>query len=248
MLSLGLLLAAAAPAAAFQAPLRAPDPSVAGDSVLTREGWQDKERRLRAAIRLNPGEPAFHASLAEALAYQGRFSEAADAYSGAIELAPRITEYRLSYAATLVSAGRVAEAEAQLRAAMRLEPRSAPVRAALGELLASAGRTEEAAGEFERAADLDRSRPEYRELAREARSAARWSWLDGPAAASGAVVASRLLHGLAAVVLILAGLALLLPLLGAIFLVLVAVPAALLRRPVDRTRGRMTFVSRSHGP
>lgn len=221
------LLGAPAPAAAQQ-----PD---APAGPVAQDDWGDRERRLRAAIRLNPREAAFHASLGEALARQGRFAEAVEAYHEAVVFAPRVIEYRVAYAGVLERAGRHVDAETQLRAAIRLEPRRAAVHAALAEFLARQGRIDDAASAFERAADLDPARAEYRDLARAARRTARWSWLDAPAAEGGAAVTTRVLRALAAGILTLAGLALLLPLLGAIFLVLVAAPLALLRGRSDRS-------------
>lgn len=207
----------------------AQEPEVPAPAAVVVDDWADRERRLRAAIRLNPREAAFHASLGEALARQGRLLEAVGAYQEAVVNAPRVIDYRTSYAAALERAGRADEAGTQLRAAIRLEPRRADLHAALGELLTRHGRPDAAADAYERAADLAPDRPEYRDLARASRRTARWSWIDAPAADGGAEIATRVLRALAAGILTLAGLALLLPLLGAIFLVLVATPIALLR-------------------
>jgi predicted Zn-dependent protease len=62
-------------------------------TTLGRQGrWGEAETRLRAAVRLDPENPTYHAALGTALLQQGRDSEAADALLAGIrarEAAPR---------------------------------------------------------------------------------------------------------------------------------------------------------------
>lgn len=197
------------------------DTGAAAESVDRREprqGSVDAERRLRAAIRLNPEEPAFHAELADNLWAQERREEAIRSYVTAARLMPGDTAALGRLARAFLAVGRWPEAESAFRDLARLAPDDRAARAGLGEALAAQGRTAEANEAF---AAAERPRIRESERARAARAPPLVDWI------------VRVITVAAAVVLVLAGVVVLLPVLAGIVALLVVAPLELLRRRSD---------------
>lgn len=190
------------------------------------QGLESTERRLRAALRLNPEEPSFHASLGEILRRQGRLAESVESHQAAVRLAPDSSVYRSQLAGALLEAGDWDRAEIQYRQAIRLDSTRAELHAGLGEALRRQSLLLPAAEAFRRAAALEPANPEFRRLVAE------MDRETDPRPAPGVGVmrlVSRAFLVVSAVVLSLSGLALLLPVVGAAYLLVVLVSATALR-------------------
>lgn len=98
---------------------------------------------------------------AAALAAQGHYSEAADAYTQAAAGHPEDVAVLLGLGAALVQLGRYEPAERELRRALRLAPDVPEVRLQLGLTLYKRGNYLAAAAELRRAIELNPSAPAY---------------------------------------------------------------------------------------
>jgi tetratricopeptide (TPR) repeat protein len=183
------------------------------------------ERQLRAAIRLNPEAAALHASLAEALRLQGRVAEALESHRTAVRLAPDSAEYRARLAALLLEARQWERAELQFRQAIRMDSTRADLYAGLGEALRRQGLRLPAREAFGRAVRLEPGNAEFQRLLEEAEG----EEPDGAATGPPLRLVRLVFVVLFAAVLALAGVAMVLPVLAAAYLLLVVAPLALLR-------------------
>jgi len=83
-------------------------------------------RHLRQVVGRHPERPEAHRDLAAALAGQGRFHQAIEAYRTALRLAPDVPSTHLALGSALLQTGQHLEALAHFEAAARLAPESAP--------------------------------------------------------------------------------------------------------------------------
>lgn len=117
--------------------------------------FQDAERALREAIRLDPLDPAPRSTLGVVLRREGRVGEALESYREALALGPNRADVRYNLGLLLAAARRLDEAIAALTEASRLQPGNAEFRNGLGTALAQAGRLDEAEAAFRDALRID---------------------------------------------------------------------------------------------
>jgi Tfp pilus assembly protein PilF len=113
------------------------------------------------ATAVNPEYAEGHLNAGIALAEQGRWAEAVQAYTRAISL-PRLTApdtAHINLGVALLNLGRTAEAEGTLRFALNLDPHLEAAWYHLGNTLLAAGRRDEAKGAFRTARELAPSSP-----------------------------------------------------------------------------------------
>jgi tetratricopeptide (TPR) repeat protein len=110
------------------------------------------ERELRAAIALDPRQPASHGVLADVLTRAGRSAEAEAAYRSALALDPRFGPAAVGLADLLLAAGRAEAALAAIEPATRGAAVDVNVWTAQGQALKGLLRLDEAAAAFARAA------------------------------------------------------------------------------------------------
>lgn len=231
-LALLALLLATAPggSAPAQGTPRGSAPAEAGpgeDPHAPPGGWEAAERRLRTALELNPEGAALHAALAEALRRQGRVDEAVERYQQAVSLEPLSARYRGGFASLLLDARQWERAELQFRQAIRLDSTRAELHAGLGEALRAQDLPDAAAEAFRRAAALEPGDSVFARLAEASRGEDPSA---GEARAGGPMtLLTALLRLVFALALTAAGVVLLVPTLGAAYLVAVALPLAVLR-------------------
>ncbi len=122
-----------------------------------REDPAEAEEALRAALALEPSEPApwflLGFLLSRALEVP-RMEEAAAAFRNAARLAPRDPDARLDLGAALVDTGKVDEGIREIEEAVRLAPRLGPAIYQRAMAWRAAGRTEEAGAELRRYKEL----------------------------------------------------------------------------------------------
>ncbi len=113
---------------------------------------------VERAIRVKPGQAAFHNTLAAAWRLLGRVEDAARGYARAVELLPEAPEIRNNLAAMLCELGRLEEAVAQYRLALRTAPDAAAIWYNFASALAALGPDAEVASAFAQAIRL---RPDH---------------------------------------------------------------------------------------
>lgn len=198
------------------------------------------EARYRAAIALHPEMAAYHYSLGTVLERQQRTGEALSAYRRAVQLDSMTARHQAGLGLLLVETGDNAGAEPHLAAATRLDPANALYRLKYAETLGAAQKWTEAVEQLRQARRLDPR--DVRITARlseaEQRAGAAFQgyhdlsdFTDEPA---GATVALRVLEYLIGGVLIIASAALLAPVLGTLFLLLLQAPLAWAQRAAAR--------------
>jgi protein O-mannosyl-transferase len=106
-----------------------------------------------------PGNPWAHSHLGDALAAQGRVSEAIEQYEQAFRIKPNYAEAHSNLGMALASQGKVSEAMAEYAEALRIDPNYAPAHNNLGLALAGQGKVSEAIEQYEQALRL-RVRPD----------------------------------------------------------------------------------------
>lgn len=190
------------------------------------------EARLRAALQLSPHIAAFHASLADVLLVQGRVADARAALADAVRLSPSDVEYRAELGRAHLALEEWVEAEINFEWGARLAPENAGLHAGLGEALLGQERYEEAAEVYATAAEIDPGDQQIVGRATAAEALARAARDSTPSARDASLLDFLLdaLRYASAVVLTIAGIGLLLPVIGALLLLFIAVPAAFLRQ------------------
>jgi Flp pilus assembly protein TadD len=141
--------------AAHQSPAKARVRLELGRLYLEAGRMADSERALRAAILLDPRDPAAPSALGAVLKRQGRFDEALASYRQALALGPGHADVHYNLGLLLASAGRFGEAIAAFEEAARLRPDVADIHNALGVTLAQAGRLDDAVAELLAAIRID---------------------------------------------------------------------------------------------
>lgn len=109
---------------------------------------------IQRAIDRNPGVPAFHNNLGNALKAQGRLEQAEAAYRRALELKPDHAEAHYNLGIALHARGAFAAAAASFQRALRSRAGHPQTHYALGNALREQGRTEEALSAYRRALSL----------------------------------------------------------------------------------------------
>jgi tetratricopeptide (TPR) repeat protein len=115
-----------------------------GNDCMNNRDYADAAKAYRKAIEINPRFANAYASLAMALAAEGRTDEAIAQFTKAIEIEPALAEARFNLSGLLISRRRVPEALAQCLEAVRLKPDNAEAQSRLGALLLAAGKPAEA--------------------------------------------------------------------------------------------------------
>ena len=111
--------------------------------------------RIEKAIQLQPGNPGFHANLAQAYLALKRIEDARGAFLRAQKLDPRAPQFAVGAASCLAMLGSVAEAEQQLRGVLDRHPGYALGWVNLARAVKDLGRIEEAVGIYRRALELE---------------------------------------------------------------------------------------------
>lgn len=120
----------------------------AGSRVQTLH-WKDSVTLFEHAVRVTPDNFVAHYNLANALAAQGRTTEALAHYERAKEIRPAPAHNTIG--SLLAAGGRVDEAIAHYREALRYDPRYSDAHNNLGVLLARQGNAAEARREYQQA-------------------------------------------------------------------------------------------------
>lgn len=111
---------------------------------LQRGDWKEAGARVLQAIRQQPAVPAFHTSLGEILAAQGRTSEASLCYQEALRLAPGYTPALVNLGNALQNQGQYRDACVAYWRAIQAQPDCAEAFSNLGNALRAEGRHDEA--------------------------------------------------------------------------------------------------------
>ena len=115
----------------------------AGREAAKTEVWNEVEH-LRSRVARQPNEGRLRVRLAQFLADEGRFEEAAGEYRAALERSPGNASWRVSLARVLRRAGQNDEAEKELRRILSSSPDCVKALVELGLLLVSTERLGEA--------------------------------------------------------------------------------------------------------
>jgi Tfp pilus assembly protein PilF len=168
-----------------------------------REDPRGAEEALRAAIALEPGEPApwfVLGFLLSRVQQVPRITESVEAFRRAVLLAPRDPDARLGLGVTLAATDRPEEGVREIEEAVRLAPHLGPAIYLRAMAYQRAGRAEEALAELRRYKALEQARKvDVREeihgyegrLAEPVRDFARWLPPAPPPGASSALVLRR---------------------------------------------------------
>jgi Flp pilus assembly protein TadD len=116
--------------------------------------WQDSISLWKHTIACTSENWVAHANLGNALASQGRMSEAIEQFELAVQILPNEAKPHLTLGNALASQGRFAEAVEQFERAVQLKPDNPQVHLALGRGLASQGKLSEAIPELQQALKL----------------------------------------------------------------------------------------------
>ena len=127
---------------------------------LERGDWKAAAARVLQAIRQQPAVPAFHTSLGEILAAQGRSWEASLCYQEALRLAPGYTPALVNLGNALQSQGQYRDACVAYWRAIQVRPDCAEAFSNLGNALRAEGRHDEALACYLEAHRLGPNSPE----------------------------------------------------------------------------------------
>jgi tetratricopeptide (TPR) repeat protein len=127
---------------------------------LQRGDWKAAAARVLQAIRQQPSVPAFHTSLGEILAAQGRTWEASLCYQEALRLAPGYTPALVNLGNALQQRGRYRDACVAYWRAIQAQPDSPEAFSNLGNALGAEGRHDEALACYLEAHRLQPGSPE----------------------------------------------------------------------------------------
>jgi tetratricopeptide (TPR) repeat protein len=119
---------------------------------------QDPDRAvglIERAIQVHPGNPGYHANLAQAWLATQRVVEALAAFRSAARLDPRNPQYAVGAASCLAMQGHLSEAEEQLRKVTRDDPGYALAWLNLGNAVREQGRQQEALDLLVHAVELE---------------------------------------------------------------------------------------------
>jgi Tfp pilus assembly protein PilF len=120
--------------------------------------WENSLVLWSHALEVTVENHRAHAGLADALATEGRLSEASAEYSEAIRILPSVADWHKNFGVALMRQGKLSEAIAQDTLALRIDPQNAEAYNNLGAMLARQGRTNEAIVEYSEALKL---KPDY---------------------------------------------------------------------------------------
>jgi tetratricopeptide (TPR) repeat protein len=125
------------------------------ESLSDRKMYKEAAEQYRAALLVQPDDPALYFGLGEAYFDQMQFADAEQAYARALELRPGDAPSQVMRASALVELNRPEEAISAATKALELNPNLLQAHVSLGRALALTGRDEEAARELEMAASTD---------------------------------------------------------------------------------------------
>ena len=131
-----------------------------GRAALQRGEWKAAAARVLQAIRRQPAAPAFHTTLGEILAAQGRSWDASLCYQEALRLSPRFIPALVNLGNALQEQGHYRDACVAYWRAIQAQPDCAEAFNNLGNALRAEGRGDEAVACFLEALRL---RPDYAE-------------------------------------------------------------------------------------
>ena len=125
------------------------------ESFSDRKMYKEAAEQYRAALKVQPNDPALYVGLGEACFDQMEFEDAEQAYAHALELRPTDAASQVMRASALVELKRPEEAISAATRALELNPNLLQAHVSLGRALALTGQDEEAARELEKAASTD---------------------------------------------------------------------------------------------
>jgi tetratricopeptide (TPR) repeat protein len=131
----------------------------AGNDCMNTRDYAGAEKAYRKAVEINPRYAAAYASLAMALAAEGKADEGITHLAKAVEIEPGLAEAHFNLSGLLAAKGRLQEALAECLAAARLAPTQADVRSRAGALLLAAGKPAEALEHLNEAVRLGAADP-----------------------------------------------------------------------------------------
>jgi protein O-GlcNAc transferase len=123
--------------------------------------YEEAERVLRSAARIQPNDAGCHFNHGNALAALQRYDDALGAFDHALTLNPRFAEARLNRGAILLKCRRFEEAVANYDAALRVNPNLADAHCNRGIALEELMRHEEALASYDAALAISASNAEY---------------------------------------------------------------------------------------
>lgn len=126
-----------------------------GVAYLNAGRLEEAERRLKEAVRIDPGAAEAHAALGELYSKQQRHDEALEAFRAALRLDPESGQTHADLGRMMLDQGDVNQALLQLREAVNLEPKNPHALTNLGVALIQQGRFDEAIEHFRRAIDVE---------------------------------------------------------------------------------------------
>ena len=113
------------------------------------------ESAARALLERYPDAPMVHGVLGNALADQGKFSEAIESFRKVVASDPKSAEMQFNLAVVLTHAGRLDEAVASYRKAVTLMPQLAVAHYNLGAALQAQGKFDEAAASYRKVVAIE---------------------------------------------------------------------------------------------
>jgi tetratricopeptide (TPR) repeat protein len=131
-----------------------------GRIAFDRREWKVAAARVLQAIRLSPRTPAFHTTLGEIFAAQGRIREASMCYREALRLEPRFLPALVNLGNALQAEGRFLDASVAYWKAVQIKPGCAEAFCNLGNALRSQGLFTEAVECYHEALRLAPGSPE----------------------------------------------------------------------------------------
>ena len=134
------------------------DPFIRGNlgaELLARGAFDEAERQLREALRLDPRHSGAHSNLALLLGRRGQVDAAETHFRDAIRCDPAFPDAHHGLGLLLVQRGRLDEAEEQFNEALRLRSEYAEALDSLGSLMLRRGRVAEAEVCYKKALRLD---------------------------------------------------------------------------------------------
>lgn len=111
---------------------------------VSRSQWKEAAARVLQAIRRQPQTPAFHSTLGEILAAQGRTWEASLCFQEAVRLSPGFSSVLINLGNALQNQGQHRDACLAYWRAIQAEPGCAAAFRSLGDALRAQGRHDEA--------------------------------------------------------------------------------------------------------
>ncbi len=117
--------------------------------------WDEAVREIKAAVRIDPDNPAAHRSLGSIYESQGRWDEAITEYQAALRINPDDALAHRSLGSAYGKQGRLDEAIQEYQAALRIQPRDARTHRDLGGAYSAGNRLDEAIDEYRAALRIE---------------------------------------------------------------------------------------------